>query len=534
MERCATDAEVVADLILLTVEEQAALHEKYAHSLRTIRRLGECALSDDVESEEQRAAREMLLTDFKTGVAEMLSTDEEFKEQLDINPENTYGIEAGQVIMKNGKPISGMIRIGMFNSQEAARKDKRMWSQAERDAADYDNAVAVDEMPAGHSRIVGSMDPKEAMDRDGEEFWANKLGYRRGLAFIQWYHKVDEETLVAGSLSVDMSDQKTWSQVFAEEGIDIPSDTPCNEWIRHAIQGKMTLEQTKQRVNALRRRYYELKGRTGERLSVTALVEEKEKGLIDGMFNDLYVPLAIAAHTEKKTPEMHDLATALLQNAASFSAEMRRELLRITNSEVFDDNAARVMEFMIRYGTVEELRKRLPGHLRRTDTLTPVIHAFQETQSVMPSPAFDPQMAAMLIASNVSAGATAGRSYGGCAAGFELSAQDATDDNRRQTEGSLNSQGAYGGRDGSSAESSSSEVCDIETQNCYCCIYNSDGSPRKRPLTVTAVIDAEKTIHCQRLGCGAYLTQGGQSKFIGYIAERGRARAAKAKQGAKA
>jgi hypothetical protein len=405
-----------------------------------------------------------------------------------------------------------------------------MVSQAERDKADYDNAVAVDDMPVGHTRIVGSMDPKEAMDRDGEKFWANKLGYRRGLAFIQWYHKVDSETLIAGSLSVDMSDKETWSQVFAEEGIEIPADTPSNEWIRHALQGEMTLEQTKQRVTAMRRRYYELKGRSETRLSVTELVETAEKHLIDGMFEDLYVPLAIAAYTGKKTEEMHDLATALLQNSASLSAEMRRELVRISNTEKFDDQAARVMEFMIRYGTVEELRKRLPGLLNQNSgPLAPTIQVLHEAQPIPLPSAYDPRMAAALIATNVSIGAASGRSYGGCAAGFELAAKD-SNDKRRQQEDSLNSQGAYGGRDGGDSEASSNQVCDIETENCYCCIYNSDGTPRKKPLTVIAIIDAEKTIHCQRLGCGAYLAVGGQDKFIGYIAERGRALAAKTEQ----
>ncbi|MET1033141.1 MAG: hypothetical protein ABWX94_01435 [Candidatus Saccharimonadales bacterium] len=68
--------------------------------------------------------------------------------------------------------------------------------------------------------------------------------------------------------------------------------------------------------------------------------------------------------------------------------------------------------------------------------------------------------------------------------------------------------------------SATSEVCIIETKNCYCCALNRDGTKRSSRLTVKAVIDSNETIHCLRDGCGAYLTKGGAKKEIGRIARR--------------
>jgi len=66
-----------------------------------------------------------------------------------------------------------------------------------------------------------------------------------------------------------------------------------------------------------------------------------------------------------------------------------------------------------------------------------------------------------------------------------------------------------------------SELCDIVTTSCYCCRYNRDGTKRKSPLRVIAVIDQFETIYCRRDGCGAYMTKGGKIKEKGWIAKRG-------------
>jgi hypothetical protein len=67
----------------------------------------------------------------------------------------------------------------------------------------------------------------------------------------------------------------------------------------------------------------------------------------------------------------------------------------------------------------------------------------------------------------------------------------------------------------------SAELCDIITSSCYCCGYNRDGTKRKSPLRVVAVIDQFETIYCRRDGCGAYMTKGGKIKEKGRIARRG-------------
>jgi|GEM_PF-820398 len=68
-------------------------------------------------------------------------------------------------------------------------------------------------------------------------------------------------------------------------------------------------------------------------------------------------------------------------------------------------------------------------------------------------------------------------------------------------------------------EQDGTEACVIDTSNCYCCKYNTDGSSRQGRLTVKAYVDANKTYHCMRDGCGAWLAKNGKS-FKGYIAKR--------------
>lgn len=62
--------------------------------------------------------------------------------------------------------------------------------------------------------------------------------------------------------------------------------------------------------------------------------------------------------------------------------------------------------------------------------------------------------------------------------------------------------------------------CWIKTTGCYCCMLNSDGTPRRTAMTVNAVIKSNKTIYCMRGGCGAWLAEGGKSRYKGSIAGR--------------
>jgi hypothetical protein len=176
--------------------------------------------------------------------------------------------------------------------------------------------------------------------------------------------------------------------------------------------------------------------------------------------------------------------------------------MKVRNMKSFSPASGAVMEDLIRYALVEELRKSLPKFVAGELDLP--------EKTVYEASAAGPGIEAYEImhrqlAENVQTGVAEGRAYGGCAS---LELQDANDPTR-------SSQEIFGGRDDGEGE-----ACVYTHDGCYCCPYADDGKPLPRNVEVQARRDKDGKAHCMRSGCGAWLSADGKNGDIGHIARK--------------
>jgi hypothetical protein len=482
----------------------AEVQEEYAHSLSSIRRLGAFILEG--ETTEQQSIETLVRDDFYTGLGENLKTDREFRDMLDIDPWHNFAVKDGKVTAADGTTMVDMLERGLDASSRAAEIDPRMHNQVVRDRGDLKVARDVDALQPGELYVTVSMDPKDAMARDGVRYWETK-GYRQGLAFLQFYYKhTDGGEVTAGAYSVDSSDQQLWRQVQARYGVTIPDGTSSDEHIQHALVRSMDSGDVLSFVDGMRQTYYQAAGDYRRRWSLTDYIE-RHSHMVDGYFEHYMRPLAEAIYSGKNNRAMQDFAAVILQTVDSLKPEAYSGLVRVCNSGNFDDESGRLMEGMVRYAVVELLRSGLKGDETSLNTASRAagnVDAYAPNQGHMN----------YLLAASIQEGTSAGRSYGGCSSLDLASAERAL----RESGQADNPQSAYGGAGERSSEGNGE--CWIQTSGCYCCRLNSDGTPRRTPMTVAAVIKKNKVVYCKRSGCGAWLAPGGATKDKGRIAER--------------
>ena len=502
-------------------ETQIHAHETYAASLGTVRRLGECAVKDQLGSESGQNVYRLAYADFVTSIEENLKTDVEFRKWLDVDTAPRIdNIINGQVCAADGTPMQILIARGLDCSRAAAEDDPRMDTQVIRDEGDLANAVAVDAMPVGSSRIVISMEPK--MELQSEPVFWHDLGYREGIAYIQTYSKTTN-SVVARACSVDLSDESTWRTLFAEYGVEIPHDESPNTWIRNAIEIKQTPTEVKEFVSNLRERYYQLTGASDRRRSVSDYVAAHST-MLEAMFTSHYQSVCSATYTRRKNAVVHNFGQTLIQKSDDLNPEMRSQLIKIINSDKFDDNASRFMEAAVRYGVVEQLRKGLGAYCnpdcspeRTADLIIPLAQVSYDASVQLCM-----QQLNIILANNIGSGARAGRTYGGCSSQFSPGKSAIN-----STESSTNNQETYGGagsNDAENSDESTNGVCEYEHKNCYCCPYDDEGRPTNVNRTVRARRDTSGAAHCLRSGCGAAIDAKGKTLSIGRIAEKARMR----------
>lgn len=416
----------------------AASGEIYARSLRAIVAAGgRLAAGEVVEDASAWAARRQLHEEYGAALGEMINSDSELSPNLEISRLDMYQVAEGKVISYDGvTPVSELVDNGVTASQLAALQDRRMETQARRDQADRRNARAVDAMAAGdtayNTRVVVSMDPKEAMARDGADFWRAK-GYREGMAFIQLYHRAEDGDMLAGTYSVDLSDKDHWRATLAQYGVEVPADAHTDNWLDFAIEATLSTEAAKRFGGQVRERYYHTaaiaQGRVlPRRHSVDSFMQAHET-VVTGMFNALYMPMAVSAASGIKHEAVHTFAAGLLQNAQSLSPEVRSGLMRVCARSRFSHDDARLMDTMIRYGVVEKLRQ----------GVTQLITEKRSFSAETPLVAWQPNFMDDLVRSVIS-GADAGRSYDHCGIKVEISSDT-------QTSGpGANPQEAFGGK----------------------------------------------------------------------------------------
>ncbi len=385
---------------------------RYARSVELFHKVGHAALDETVDLE-VLPEWEQLRTNGVSAVCEMLRTDDEFNVQFDIDGQREFDVIDGQASDVNGTPMVEVVKRGAAISEKRAQRQPEFLFQAVRDKGDIYTAEKQMNWKMARPTIAVTMDPKKAL-KEHPEIAKDELGYREGLLYIQRYSKVGN-TLVAGYCSVDMSDERVWRQLLAEQGVVIPEGESPDTWIVHGFKRKMDPEQAAAFILDLRDQYYERIGLDEKRYSVSEYVTNNA-ATVDGYFKAYYPSLAKAIATGKNNSTMQGLAGAILKtDISNMKANARMQLMRVARSEDFDDDLGRAMEVIIRYGIVEELRKGLKvivvNDVPMESEQVPTASVMQQTETVIAPTA---EMLNQRMAQNVQSGVQAGRSYGGC------------------------------------------------------------------------------------------------------------------------
>lgn len=411
------------------IETVVAVDEVYAQSLRNFRVMGSLACKGLLETPEYQGAYAERWADFYTGVAENLATDPDYGEQLYFSPMESRCIIDGHVVDKAGKPIREVVKDGLEASRKAAVSEPEMLIQAERDEGDVEIIEIVDNLKVGEAYAIVSMDPKEELRRD-PKFWKNKMSYRDGMAVLQVYYKVSETELLTGNYAVKRSNLAAFREIFGKREAEIPENESPNRYSRYGILQSMSQEEALGLGPKLVKEHRQIIGDQVSMVSATEIVYENIS-LLEKYFNAYLVPMSKALSSEKNDPALQSFTTTLLQKGTSFSPELRRKLIKISNSNNFSSDDARLIEEKVRYAVLEELRKFVPAKLmiplqqeQRVATLldvpqVPVIQNYTllETQAL-----------SQRAASNIADGLSAKRSYGGCSGAGETDPSDPLSD----------------------------------------------------------------------------------------------------------
>ena len=415
-------------------EQLTQTAETYAASTRNWMEMGRIGVSQQVTLE-TTAAYEQGYDDFASSFREMLRTDGETRQHLDIDDKREHQVVNGQAVDKDGRSILDIVKEGQRISEAMAEVDPIFEIQAMRDKGDTITAKTANQLKTGESWVAVSMDPKDGLEKH-PEIYHDQFGYRDGLLYIQWYHRADQDTLVAGSFSVDRSDESIWRDILAEEGVIVPEDVSPNSFILYGIKKHATTAQeTEAYVCDLRSRYYARIGASGERHSVSQFMQDNEAE-IRGVYSQYYPALTEAAYTGKNNKTLQKLAQTMLRtDVTDMKAEVRTQLMQVANSDKFSVDLAKKMDIIIRYATVEALRPELVGRVEgKSLPLLKRSRILVDGQYV-----FVRRLTDELLAGGMEAGIRAGRSYGGCPGEADLSENYA-----RNAAG--NKQEAFGGK----------------------------------------------------------------------------------------
>ncbi len=496
--------------------------EVYALSMETLRRLGELACRGS--SREGVIAAGLAYADFAAGAAENLKTDKELSHLLDVARTYDFEVENGRAVAADGTPMIDIVRRGHEASQAEASKDPRKRVQAARDYGDVLTAEAVDALAnPGDVYAVLSMCPEEAFSQGID---MGGLGYVPGMSFVQVYVNVGGK-ITAHCLSVEASSKQDWRAVLGAFGLDVPADTPADEWIRHGLRANMPIKDALGLAGRIRESYYRQIGQTHRRYSVTDFLRQHD-AIVQRYFDHYIRPLATALYSGENNETMQGLAAALLQTISADvldDTEMKSELARLADGEPeFTAASGRTMERLVRYALVEDLRARLGAGISSGN------HDWFEPADPQPAGAMSGGMPAAAmhaqLARHVQAGIQAKRSYSGCAGLHFI--KDGADEEPGAEIG--NPQEPYGGKaKDNERQAKSEEACDYWIDNCYCSKYDDDGSESKSRWRVHVRRDPDGKAHCMRAGCGACLGPNGEVIDIGGIARRARQKTAGSK-----
>lgn len=410
-----------------------AAPETYGASLRTIRTLGEVAI--DVEkSREYELGRD----DFITSLAEMLKTDEEFKSKLDVDTVKHFKRVDGKTVTANGEAIVELVERGYHASLESS-DDRISTTQALRDRGDVMVANKVESLAPGESLLAVSMQPAEELAGPERKFW-EAMGYREGIAYIQWYTR-EPDGVFGGALSVDASNLEAWASELKKMGVVIEDDVSPNTLIQHTHLFSGDAQFAHSVARDLRKNYYKSQNISQPRRCISEFLQDNE-AVINAMYAKYYPVVGRSLKSEKNDDALQSFAYDVLQQpiATKIESSLRRDLIKIANSQNFDGDMGRAIDRIIRFGVAELLREKLKEQVRELRQL-PL--AQPNSASVMAALSYEQQiqMQQQIVAS-LSIGVAHKRSYGGCS-NTSLSAADSLHD---ITKINLQPQHAFGGK----------------------------------------------------------------------------------------
>ena len=333
--------------------------EQYGLSMKAMREVGRMAVAR-AKNLEQLGITKQLRGEFDSCVFEGLSSDEEHGRGLRVTKFKEYPIVDSMVMSEDGEtPVLELIENGQESSRAAAIKDRRMWTQHNRDKNDVSNAQEVGAMVAGerdyNTRLVVSCEPAEAIERDGIEYW-NKKGYIKDTAYIQFYHHSEGDELLTGSLSFRAKDKAVLRAKLSKFGIEIPEDESVDNYINYALTDSLSEDDAKKLALSLR----ELcEDRSNQKNIDTVNILEKDGDVIETTFREMYLPVAESLAQKRKTDKTSQIVATFMAESKSFDPEVRRQLMKIHNSRSFDDDDARLLHQLTVYAAIERLRTAL-------------------------------------------------------------------------------------------------------------------------------------------------------------------------------
>jgi len=467
--------------------------EEYSHSMNQVDTVGALKAAGKLETREGQIAVAALRECFDSSLIEMLQTDVDSREKLEINREREHIVVGDRIMSFDGQ--TDMLQLcenGAASAAQEAQTDERMEPVAVRCGADVRNVLRLKDMPIGTVRRGISMYPKESMDRHGKKFY-NDLGFREHLGFFQWYYRIDEHTILAASYSVDSCDPAIMRKVWAKFGGKIPDDAPTDTWLDYAVEETCTLEEARAQIVAMRQDYYKQRGVDHiKRYSVDEFMAIN-KPAADEMFA-AYLELALAHHTHKPNELVLSLVDGLLKNPGKLRGEICAQLRDIYNKKVLERADTALIEQLIRYAAAERLREglKLIGTVARPTVA--VLGVSPTDQSFI-------RRMATNMTSNIIEGVKHGRTYGGCTRDIKLSEEAGA----MSEDDELNPMEAFSGRGGkSSSAEKDDEVCTYEHTGCYCSPYDDHGNMLDEPLKVIAK-RRPGFVECKRDGCHAYM-----------------------------
>ncbi len=392
-----------------TLPKTTETTERYGASLGTVRAIGEVAIDVEIEIEDTKEY-ELGKDDFVTSLAEMLKTDEEFITKLDVDTVKRFDNVDGKTVTAKGESVLEVVKRGYAASKES--NDLRIsTTQALRDGGDVLVATEVESLAPGESLLAVSMQPAQELSGTDREFWEN-MGYREGIAYIQWYTK-ESDGVFGGALSVDASSLGAWISELKKLGVKIGASVTPNTLIQHTHRFTGDAQYAHSVARDLRKSYYQTQKVSQSRRCVSEFMHENE-ALINAMYKKYYPAVGTSLASGRNNEVLQSFARDILQQpiATKIESELRRELIKVANSKNFDAEMGRAMDKTIRFGVAELLREKLKepiGEMRQLPLAQP------NSVRVLATVSHEQQahMQRQIVAS-LSIGVTQNRSYGGC------------------------------------------------------------------------------------------------------------------------